>query len=221
MTEILAERARALAVPLRVGEAAETVDLVVLRIGPEGYGLDTRFVVEVQPLAGLARVPGLPALWAGVANIRGTLWPVLDLGYYLGLPSGRESSGRESSGWESSGREASGRELSGRESTGREPSGREPSGLPGAGRARAGTSGPGRPGRKVALVADAGLTVGLLVDDAVEIRRVPVELIGPPLVGPASAARRQIRGVTPDLLTVLDVAGLLADPRLVVREEPT
>jgi chemotaxis signal transduction protein len=206
MTEILAERARALAVPLRVGEAAETVDLVVLRIGPEGYGLDTRFVVEVQPLAGLARVPGLPALWAGVANIRGTLWPVLDLGYYLGLPSGREPSGREPAG---------------RESTGREPSGREPSGLPGAGRARAGTSGPGRPGRKVALVADAGLTVGLLVDDAVEIRRVPVELIGPPLVGPASAARRQIRGVTPDLLTVLDVAGLLADPRLVVREEPT
>jgi purine-binding chemotaxis protein CheW len=170
-----------------VEEPAETVDLVVLTIGPEGYGLETRFVVEVQPLAGVAWVPGLPALWAGVANIRGTLWPVLDLGYYLGLPSSRE-----------------------------------PPGPPAAARPRGGAPGPSRPGvRKVALVADGGLTVGLLVDDALEIRRVPVELIGPPLVGPASAARRQIRGVTPDLLTVLDVAGLLADPRLAVQEEPT
>ncbi|HVQ96851.1 MAG TPA: chemotaxis protein CheW [Mycobacteriales bacterium] len=172
VAEILAERARALAVPLHSAEPADTVDLVVLAIGPEWYGLDTRFVLEVQPLVGLARVPGLPSVWAGVANVRGTLRPVLDLRHYLGLPAGPQP--------------------------------------PGAGS-----------GRKVSLVSDAGLTVGLLVDDAVEIRRVPAALIGPPLVGPTSAARRQIRGVTPDLLTVLDVAGLLADLRLVVREEPT
>jgi purine-binding chemotaxis protein CheW len=217
LAEILAGRARALAVPLQAEEPAETVDLVVLTIGPEWYGLDTRFVVEVQPLAGLARVPGLPALWAGVANVRGTLWPVLDLGCYLGLPPGPAPPAPPRGGLPGTGLPGGGRSRVGRP-------GADVSRLSaaGAGPSQAGLPGVSRTGcRKVALVADAGLSVGLLVDDAVEIRRVPAELIGPPLVGPASAARRQIRGVTPDLLTVLDVAGLLADPRLVVREEPT
>lgn len=165
---ILAERALALAVPLHGGQPGDTVELVVLTVGPERYGLPAGQVVEVQPVTGLAHIPGLPPVWAGIANIRGTLWPVLDLRHYLALP--------------------------------------EPAQRPGT--------------QKVALVADAGLTIGLLVDDAVEITRIPAGQIGPPLMG-SGAGHSQVRGVTPDLLTVLDVAGLLADPRLVVREEPT
>jgi chemotaxis signal transduction protein len=71
----------------------------------------------------------------------------------------------------------------------------------------------------VALVAGAGLTVGLLVDDALETARIPVARIGPPLMGAPGAAGGEVRGVTPDLLTVLDADELLADSRLVVREE--
>jgi purine-binding chemotaxis protein CheW len=166
---ILAERARVLAMPLHTADAGNTLELVVLAVGPEQYGVDTGHVLEVVTLGGLARVPGLPPPWAGIVNVRGTLYPVLDLRRYLALP--------------------------------------EPAQRPGS--------------TKVALVGHAGPTVGLLVDDAVEIRRVPAAQVGPPLGGSAGAARRQVRGVTPDLLTVLDVAGLLADPRLAGWEEPT
>jgi purine-binding chemotaxis protein CheW len=189
VARILADRARALAVPLRAEQPRDTVDLVVLLIGRELYGLDTAYMVEVQTLAGLARLPGLPPLWAGITNVRGTLWPVLNLARYLGLsPATRPAPGQRA--------------------------GSRPAAAPPAADGVVA-------GRKVALVADASLSIGLLVDDAVEIRRVPTAQIGPPLAGAASTLRRQVRGVTPDLLTVLDVAGLLADPRLIVHEEPT
>jgi len=167
VARVLEERAHALAKPLRGEVSGEMVDLVVLAVGPERYGLDTGHVVEVQALSGLARVPGLPPVWAGIVNLRGTLWPVLDLRRYLSLPE------------------------------------------------------PGEPGgpRKVALVAGAGLTVGLLVDDALGTARVPVSRIGPPLLGAQGAPHGEVMGVTEDLLTVLDAENLLADPRLVVREE--
>ncbi len=160
---ILAERARVLAVPLDGEVAGETVELVVLAVGPERYGLDSRSVVEVATLSRLARVPGLPPVWAGIVSLRGTLYAVLDLRRVLSVPEAGDPAGPA----------------------------------------------------KVALVAAAGLTVGLLVDDAVEIARVPVSRIGPPLLGTPGTTR----GVTADLLTVLDVAQLLADDRLVVWEE--
>jgi purine-binding chemotaxis protein CheW len=169
VARILAERATALARPLQAEAAGEVVDLVALAVGPERYGLDAGHMVEVRPLAGLARVPGLPAVWAGILNVRGALCPVLDLRRYLSLP--------------------------------------EPD------------SGPGQP--KVALVAGSGLTVGLLVDEALGIVRVPVAQLAPPLTGAAGAGRAPVRGVTPDLVTVLDIDALLADSSLVVREGPT
>jgi purine-binding chemotaxis protein CheW len=154
--------------------AGQTVELVVLVVGAERYGLDSRYVLEVQTVTGLARVPGLPPVWAGIVNLRGTLCPVLDLRYILSGPGGPAGSG--------------------------------------------GSGGPIGP-RKVALVAAAGLTAGLLVDDAVEIARIPVDRIGPPLLAVPGATRGEVRGVTADLLTVLDVPELLTDGRLVVREE--
>jgi hypothetical protein len=50
---------------------------------------------------------------------------------------------------------------------------------------------------------------------------LPAAAIGPALSGPPESARESVQGVTDDLLTVLDVEELLADPMLVVREEPT
>lgn len=83
---VLEERARRLARPLQGDGGADTLELVVLTLGRERYGVDARRALEVHPLTAIAPVPGTPAFWAGVVNVRGTLYPVLDLRQYLGLP---------------------------------------------------------------------------------------------------------------------------------------
>ena len=82
---ILEERARALSRPLQPEEQEETVALVELLLGSERYGVDIRKVRETHPLGSLCPVPGTPNFWAGIVNIRGTLYPCLDLRRYLGL----------------------------------------------------------------------------------------------------------------------------------------
>jgi purine-binding chemotaxis protein CheW len=81
--QTLEERARALARPPQDQAAGDTVELVVLAVGDERYGVDVRLVREVRPLAGLAPVPGTPSCWAGLVNLRGSLCPVLSLRRYL------------------------------------------------------------------------------------------------------------------------------------------
>jgi purine-binding chemotaxis protein CheW len=166
---ILEERAQALARPLRAEEPADTLEMVVMALGPERYGVDTKRVREVLVLTDLAPVPGTPAFWSGIVNVRGTLYPVLDLRRYLSLLEGDPLEGS----------------------------------------------------RSVVLVSGAGRTIGIVVDDAPEVRRLPAAAIGPPLAGTPEAAPEIVRGVTEDLLTVLDVEALLADSTLVVREEPS
>jgi purine-binding chemotaxis protein CheW len=82
--QVLEERARALARPPQDQADGDSRELVVLTVGDERYGVDVRLVREVRPLAGLAPVPGTPACWAGLVNLRGSLCPVLSLGRYLG-----------------------------------------------------------------------------------------------------------------------------------------
>lgn len=163
---IMEERARALARPLQAEEPADTLQLVLMTLGPERYGVDSRRAREVHPLADLAPVPGTPPFWAGIVNVRGTLYPVLDLHRYLELPEAGASEGT----------------------------------------------------KKVLLVSGSSLTIGLLVDDAPGIRRLPAGAIGPPIGGTSESARRIVRGVTDDSLTVLDVDALLSDPRLTLKE---
>src|SRR6185295_13275165 len=91
---ILEERARALAhVPPDENHSDES-ELVVLALGAERYGLDILQVQSIQPLAGLARVPGLPPFWAGLVNMRGRLYPVLNLHRYLALPGQPAADGK-------------------------------------------------------------------------------------------------------------------------------
>jgi purine-binding chemotaxis protein CheW len=166
---ILEERARALAGALVAEEPADNVELVVLTVGSERYGVDADRVREIRSLAELTPVPGTPPFWAGIVNVRGTLYPVLDLRRYLDLP-GAEG---------------------------------------------------GDQARKVALVSAAGLAVGLMVEDASGVRPVAPDAVGPPLGGASEAVSATVRGVTDDLLAILDVEALLADPRLGVNEVPT
>jgi purine-binding chemotaxis protein CheW len=166
---ILEERARVLASPLLSAEPADSRELVVLTLGSERYGVDAERVREVRPLTDLTPVPGTPPWWAGIVNVRGTLYPVLDLRQYLDVPQ--------------------------------DQAGDEP--------------------KKVVLVSAAGLEAGLMVGEAPGVQRVPAAAIGPSLGGASEAVRETVRGVTEDLLAVIDVEALLSDPRLVVKEEPT
>jgi purine-binding chemotaxis protein CheW len=83
LQQVLEERARLLARPAVDHAGEDVVELVVLTVGAERYGIDVRLVREVRPLAGLAPVPGTPGVWAGLVNLRGSLCPVLSLRHYL------------------------------------------------------------------------------------------------------------------------------------------
>jgi purine-binding chemotaxis protein CheW len=166
ITPILEERARALSRSSEDDVASgETIGMVVLAVGDERYGVEVQDVQEIEPLDKLTPIPGTPAFWTGVVNLRGSMYPVLDIERYLGLPA---SGGAENP--------------------------------------------------KVALVSRGGLSVGLLVDEVAEIRQVRSSEIGPPVADGSSAKAEVVRGVTPDMLSVLDLEALLADPALVVED---
>lgn len=85
---IFEERARRLAQPPEVPVSGETVGLVVLVLGVERYGVDVRFVQDVEPLDTVTSLPQVPPFWAGLVSLRGHIYPLLDLRDYLGLPAG-------------------------------------------------------------------------------------------------------------------------------------
>lgn len=82
---ILEARAQALAQPPAAAPAEDVMSLVVLALGVEKYGIDIRSVVEIQPAGPITRLPGAPPTWLGLTNLRGRLYPVLDLRRYLSL----------------------------------------------------------------------------------------------------------------------------------------
>jgi chemotaxis signal transduction protein len=165
ITKVLEERAAALARSSDDDETGgETISLVVLVVGDERYGVEVHDVQEIEPLDKLTPIPGTPVFWAGVVNLRGSMYPVLDIERSLGLPASEVAENP-----------------------------------------------------KVALVSRGGLSVGLLVDEVAEIRKVRSSEIGPPVADGSSKAE-VVRGVTPDMLSVLDLEALLADPTLVVED---
>ncbi|MBI2158723.1 MAG: chemotaxis protein CheW, partial [Candidatus Rokubacteria bacterium] len=77
---ILQDRARALAKPLEEPSAqGETLDLLVLGLAGERYGIDAAHVLEVVQLPELVPVPCTPPVVLGVVNHRGRVLTVLDL----------------------------------------------------------------------------------------------------------------------------------------------
>jgi purine-binding chemotaxis protein CheW len=166
ITRVLEERARALARSSDEDETSgETIGMVVLAVGDERYGVEVQDVQEIEPLDKITPIPGTPAFWTGVVNLRGSMYPVLDIERYLGLPASEEVESP-----------------------------------------------------KVALVSRNGISVGLLVDEVPEIRPVKVSEIGPPVADGSSKAE-VVRGVTPDMLSVLDLEALLSDPALVIEDD--
>jgi purine-binding chemotaxis protein CheW len=82
---ILEARARALAKPQDAELRRGVKEVLVIRVGDERYGIAIEHVREVRSLESVTPVPGLPPLWAGLVNLRGVLYPVLDTADYLRL----------------------------------------------------------------------------------------------------------------------------------------
>lgn len=85
---VLAERARALALPRQVEkDGRESRDVVTFALGAERYGIEIGLVQEVRPLeqGAFCRVPCAPAFVVGIVNIRGRIHCVIDIGAYFGL----------------------------------------------------------------------------------------------------------------------------------------
>lgn len=94
LTEAWARRAVQLAQKVEVKDKGEQVELAIIRLGREIYGLDVRFLFDIRPLTHLTQVPRTPAWVAGVVNLRGRIISVLDLQRYLNLP-GSDSKGSQ------------------------------------------------------------------------------------------------------------------------------
>lgn len=73
-------------------------------------------------------------------------------------------------------------------------------------------------GAQIVLIGGPAATVGLMVDGVREVRQVRPSDIGPSLVGASSDRPHVHAGLTADLLAVLDVDALLADPAIVVED---
>ena len=71
--------------------------------------------------------------------------------------------------------------------------------------------------RMLVVVTALGLTVGLIVDAVGEIRRVPMGSVKASAAESLGGGATAILGVTDDLISVLDVEALLADPSLIVQ----
>jgi purine-binding chemotaxis protein CheW len=84
---ILKARARTLAREAeRAPEAHEFLEIVEFRLASETYGLESKFVREIQPLKDFTPLPGVPPFVLGLANVRGQILSILDLKIFFNLP---------------------------------------------------------------------------------------------------------------------------------------
>lgn len=187
---VLQARARLVARPPSQELTEDTIEVLVVALAVERYGLETSLVSEIQHLGQVAPVPGLPSLWVGLVNIRSQLVPLLDLRAALGLtPFASRGPGR---------------------ATKADPR----NGPPDAQSHERGSF-----DGQIVLVEAGGVRAGLLVDEVLEVQRLPRGAVGACLGGALSARRKVTQGLTPGLLTVLDLEALLTDPALVVDDQ--
>ena len=83
--EIWARRAAQLAKAPTDEEGGEQLDLVIVQLGAELYGLEAAYVFRIRPAEQMTQVPHVPDWVAGIANDRGNILSVFDLRRFLGL----------------------------------------------------------------------------------------------------------------------------------------
>ena len=183
MQELWARRAAKLAQVPADDVDGKRIDLVLIRLGREIYGLEAIYVSDIKPLEQITRVPRVPDWVAGVVNQRGRIYSVVNLQRFFKLPAA-ESEGQTA---------------------------------------------PRRP--FLLMVEIPEMEVALLADDVLSIEAIPAARIkdaigtvrGLPPEYVRGVARRQNRdakeSAASSLLVVLDLPTILADERLIVREE--
>ncbi|MFA5907278.1 MAG: chemotaxis protein CheW [Vicinamibacterales bacterium] len=71
---------------------------------------------------------------------------------------------------------------------------------------------------RIIIVRGHGLELGLLADEIVGVRSIPVDSLQSSLPTLTGIRSDYLKGVTADGLVVLDLARILADPKIVVRD---
>jgi purine-binding chemotaxis protein CheW len=71
----------------------------------------------------------------------------------------------------------------------------------------------------VILVRGAAFEVGILADVIVGVRSIPFETLQPSLPTLTGVRSQFLKGVTAERMVVLDLARILADPRIIVHDE--
>jgi purine-binding chemotaxis protein CheW len=85
LQKVWARRAAQLAARPQQQDQDEQVELVLIQLGYELYGLDVQHVFDIKPLEQITRVPRVPNWVAGVVNLRGRILSVIDLRRLFGL----------------------------------------------------------------------------------------------------------------------------------------
>jgi purine-binding chemotaxis protein CheW len=163
-------RAKALAQATEIETDGDLIELVVVQLGKQTFGVDIRYIQEIQVANRLAWIPGTPTYWLGLVNLRGVLYPVLDLGGYLATFELGDATTLENPG----------------------------------------------SSQKIILVEAAGIAVGLLVDEVLEVRQVPLSDITPPLAKSTSLHTDLVQGLTQDLVSIIDLEALMSNPNLII-----
>jgi len=72
---------------------------------------------------------------------------------------------------------------------------------------------------KIILVHTAEMELGILADTVAGVRSIPLDAIQPSLPTLTGVREEYLKGVTAERLVILDIARILADPRIMVHEE--
>lgn len=67
------------------GQAGETRQYIVIRLGKEQYGIDINYIDNIVRMQTITRIPKMPAYLKGVINMRGEVIPVISIRLKMGL----------------------------------------------------------------------------------------------------------------------------------------
>ena len=171
---ILEERARLLAItPESKADFGETLEVQTFTLGNERLGIPTGIVQDIQPLRAhqWTRVPCVPAFIAGIVNLRGRIYSIMDLAAFWGLPPRPITENSHIL-----------RVKGVNRSDGQE------------------------------------IEITILTDECAEVEVIMVDRLEPP---PSTVSRKMqsyIKGVTPDMMLIIDLESLLSDPSIIVSE---
>lgn len=84
--ELLEARAKRVERAVQQQETQQLIEVIFVRLRNESYALPVAAVMAVHEHTSLTRLPGAPIHIAGIANVRGQIVTVLDLGHILGVP---------------------------------------------------------------------------------------------------------------------------------------